>query len=83
VTVATQPAALSAPFQYDSGHGVVPQGWKGLLWPVRRFLLHAEPRASHGFDRCIRPAYLDMCRALPAEEVEHRVEEQIGHIAGV
>jgi hypothetical protein len=28
--------------------------------------LHAEPHASHGFDRRSRPAHLDMCRALPA-----------------
>lgn len=30
-----------------------------------RALLHAEPCASHGFDRRIRPAHLDLCRAMP------------------
>lgn len=35
-------------------------------------LLHAEPRASHGFDCRSRPADLDMCRVLPAEEVEQQ-----------
>lgn len=39
---------------------------------VDQLLLHAEPRASHGFDRRIRPADLDMCRALPTEEVEQQ-----------
>lgn len=35
-----------------------------------QLLLHAEPRASHGFDRRIRPTHLDLCRDLPTEEVE-------------
>ena len=34
--------------------------------------LHAEPRASHGIDRRGRPAHLNMCRALPTEEVEQQ-----------
>jgi hypothetical protein len=35
-----------------------------------QLLLHAEPRASHGFHRRIRPTHLDLCRDLPTEEVE-------------
>ena len=35
-----------------------------------RVRLHAEPCASHGFDCRIRPAHLDLCRALPTEKVE-------------
>src|SRR5689334_17890603 len=38
-----------------------------------RLLLHAEVRASHGVDRRSRPAHLDMCRALPAEQVEQQL----------
>src|SRR6516225_3651500 len=41
-------------------------------------LLHAEPRASHGFDRRGRPAHLDMCRVLPAEEVEQQLAWRSG-----
>ena len=34
--------------------------------------LHAESCALHGFDRRVRSAHLDMCCALPAEEVEQQ-----------
>jgi hypothetical protein len=45
------------------------RSWMRAWW----LLLHAEPRAPHGFDRRSRPAHLDMCRALPAEEVEQQL----------
>src|SRR5215471_3371661 len=40
--------------------------------------LHAEPRAPHGFDRRGRPAHFDLCRALPAEEVEQQLARRSG-----
>ena len=39
---------------------------------------HAEPRASHGFDRGSGPAHLDLCRTLPAEEVEQQLARRSG-----
>jgi hypothetical protein len=42
----------------------------------------AEMRASHGFDRRGRPAYLDMCRAPPAEEVEQQLARRSGDAGG-
>ena len=45
-------------------------------------LLHAEPRASHRFDRRGRPAHLDMCRALPPEEVEQQLARRSGDKGG-
>ena len=40
--------------------------------------LHAESCASHGFDRPVRSAHLDMCCALPAEEVEQQLAWRSG-----
>ena len=45
-------------------------------------LLHAEPRASHGFDRRSRPAHLHVGRALPPEEVEQELAWRSGDAAG-
>ena len=45
-------------------------------------LLHAEPRASHGFDRRSRPAHLDVGRALPPEEVEQELAWRSGDAGG-
>jgi hypothetical protein len=39
---------------------------------------HAEPRASHGLDCRSRSAHLDLCRALPAEEVEQQLARRSG-----
>jgi hypothetical protein len=41
-------------------------------------LLHAEPCPSHGFDRRRGTAHLDMCRALPTEEVEQQLAGRSG-----
>ena len=43
---------------------------------VRR--LHAEPRASHRFDRRGRPVDLDLHHSLPAEEVEQQLPWEPG-----
>jgi hypothetical protein len=40
--------------------------------------LHAEMCASYGFDRRVGSAHLDMCRALPAEEVEQQFAGRSG-----
>jgi hypothetical protein len=36
----------------------------------------------HGFDRCSRSAHLDMCRALPTEEVEQQLAWSSGDAGG-
>ena len=40
--------------------------------------LHAESCLSHGFNGRVRPAHLDMCCALPAEEVEQQLAWRSG-----
>ena len=79
------------------GQGFGKVGWVRLSWTerigqaVRTFrswmrawwlVLHAEPRAPHGFDRRSRPAHLDLCRALPAEQVEQQLARRSGDAGG-